>query len=185
MPPPNAVPTGPPYTLPPWVTTGKNAGSTFAIAGSPVRSTSVWDGLSACRSEPELYQKTSCMSPVDSLVFTRLSPWVPGGRVSVLTVTPGFAFWKASTTSCADLTTSAALPMSSVSVPPPLPPPAALLDEFAPPSPELHAVIVTRAAAAAPAVASLRPAIFIGEPPGVRAGDPDLRRFTDPGCGRA
>src|SRR3954467_5631438 len=149
----------------------------FCRIGSPVRSTIDCAGLSAWSKEPTLYQKTSCMSPVDSLVFTRLSPWVPGGRVSVLTVTPGFAFWKASTTSCADLTTSAALPMSSVSVPPPLPPPAALLDEFAPPSPELHAVIVTRAAAAAPAVASLRPAIFIGGPPGGKGGGSGLETF--------
>src|SRR3954471_2396558 len=176
MPPPNAVPTGPPYTLPPWLTTGKNAGSTFETAGSPVRSTSVWDGLSACRSEPELYQKTSCMSPVESLVFTRLSPWVPGGRVSILTVTPGFAFWKASTTSCADLTTSAALPTSSVRVLLP-PPPALPLDEEPPPRPELQAVMVTRAAAATPAVASLRPAIFIGEPPGGEGGGSGLETF--------
>ncbi len=158
------------------------------MTGSPVRSTSVCDGFSAWSSEPELYQKTSSMSPVESLVLTRLSPSVPPGRVSVLMVTPGLAFSKALTTACAALTVASALSVRSVSVPLPFPlplPPAALLDALAPPSPELHAVIVTRAAAAAPAVASLRPAIFIGNLQGVRAGDPDLRRFTDPGCGRA
>ena len=38
----------------------------------------------------------------------------------------------------------------------------------APPNPEPQALRVTSAAAATPAVASRRPAIFIGEPPGVR-----------------
>ena len=62
----------------------------LAMYGSPVRSTSVCDGLSACRSEPELYQKMSVMSPVASLVLTMLSPSVPPGRLWTLMVTFGF-----------------------------------------------------------------------------------------------
>src|SRR4051794_30501536 len=150
------------------------------MTGSPVRSTIVCDGFSACSSEPELYQKTSCMSPVDNFVLTRLSPCVPPGRVSVLTVTPGLACWKAFTTSSADLMVVGALSMSSVSVLPP-PPPAAPDDELdPPPRPELQALMVTRAAAATPTVASLRPAIFIEEPPAGEGWGSGFKRFTHP-----
>src|SRR6266536_2457305 len=37
------------------------------------------------KSDPELYSKTSSMSPVDRRVFTTLSPSAPCGRVSTLT----------------------------------------------------------------------------------------------------
>ena len=38
-----------------------------------------------------MYSNTSAMSPVDSLVLTRLSPSAPPGRVSSLTVMSGLA----------------------------------------------------------------------------------------------
>ena len=63
----------------------------LAMNGSPLRSTSVSDGLSACSSEPELYQKMSVISPVASLVLTRLSPSVPPGWVSISIVTFGWS----------------------------------------------------------------------------------------------
>jgi hypothetical protein len=121
-------------------------------------------GSSAWSRDPELYQKTSSIEPVDSFVLTRLSPSVPPGWISVLTVTPGFAFWKASTTDFAALMVAAVLSMNRLIVLPPFepPPPPELL---VPPRPELQAVMVINAPTATPAVASLRPAIFIGEPP--------------------
>src|SRR5206468_10304130 len=102
-----------------------------------------------------------CMSPVDSLVLSMLSPWVPPGRVSIFTSTPGLAFLNPSMTACADLTTAASCPTSSERVLLPPPPALPLDDDDPPPRPELHALMVTSAAAATPAVASLRPAIFI------------------------
>ena len=61
----------------------------FAMNGSPERSTSDSVGFSACSSEPELYQKMSVISPVESRVLTMLSPSVPPGRVSISNVTFG------------------------------------------------------------------------------------------------
>src|SRR5206468_5299816 len=147
MPPPNAVPQGAPYTLPFCVTTGRNLGSVFCSAGSFVRSTSVFSGDRACSSEPELYQKTSCMSPVDSLVLTRLSPSEPPGRVSVFTLMSGLAFSNAATSAAAALTVASPLSTNKVIVV--LPEPELELDELP------HAAIVTRAVTATAAAASL------------------------------
>src|SRR5204863_8479102 len=84
------------------------------------------------------------------------------GRVSVFTVTSGFAFSKASTTAFADLMVAASLPTSSDSVL--LSPPEPEL-AFDPPSPELQAVNARATATAA--VASRIAEVFMG---GLRMG---------------
>src|SRR6476646_3842699 len=89
MPPPMAVPLGTPKNPPFCDTVGMKESAMLAMYGSPVRSTSVCVGLSACSSEPELYQKMSVISPVASLVLTTLSPSLPPGRLWTLIVTLG------------------------------------------------------------------------------------------------
>ena len=61
-------------------------------------------GAIAWNSDPELYSKTSAMSPVDSRVLTRLSPSPPPGRVSSLTVMSGLASSNALITASAIMT---------------------------------------------------------------------------------
>ena len=61
-------------------------------------------GEIAWNNDPELYSKTSAMSPVDRRVLTRLSPSAPPGRVSSLTAMSGFAFWNAAIAVSASLT---------------------------------------------------------------------------------
>ena len=63
----------------------------------------------AWNSEPELYTKTSVMSPVDSRVLTMLSPSPPCGRVSTLTVMSGFFAVKSLASCSAVLTVSSLL----------------------------------------------------------------------------
>ena len=123
--------------------------------GSPVRSTSVFSGLSAWRREPELYQNTSDMSPVDSLVLTMLSPSEPPGRVSVLTVMSGLAFSNAAITAFAGLTVVSALSVSRV---------ISVLPELEPEELE-QAASGMSAEAATTAIANLEPELFMGEPP--------------------
>ena len=89
MPPPIAVSLGAPKILSPAETVGRYDSSMLAIQGSPETSTSDSAGLSACSSEPELYQKMSVISPVESRVLTMLSPSVPPSRVSISKVTFG------------------------------------------------------------------------------------------------
>ena len=101
MPPPRAVPLGTPKTALPWETVVMNVGSMFDMNDSPEMSTIVSAGFSACRSEPELYQKMSSISPVARRVLTMLSPSVPPGRVSMLIVTFGWSAVYASTRACA------------------------------------------------------------------------------------
>ena len=91
MPPPRAVPLGTPkIALPCWTVVMK-VGSMFGMNGSPEMSTIVSAGFSACRREPELYQKMSSMSPVARRVLMMLSPSVPPGRVSIVNVTFGWS----------------------------------------------------------------------------------------------
>jgi hypothetical protein len=101
-----------------------------------------WAGLSDCSSEPELYQNTSVISPVDSRVLTTLSPSVPCGRVSVLILIVGLAFWKASTSplACVRVDSLLSIRKDSVTVPPPESPPDS--------PPEPQAVTAARASAA-------------------------------------
>src|SRR5215813_10854358 len=76
------------------------------------------------------------MVPVDKRVLTRLSPSVPGGRVSTLTVIVGFAVWKAFARSVANFVAAGSFPPAiNEMVVGPLEPPLAL-DEQAttPPS---------------------------------------------------
>src|SRR4051812_45170862 len=64
------------------------------------------------------------MSPVESRVLTRLSPSVPPGRGSALTVIEGLALWKALTRSLANVVLAGSLPAASseMVVAPPDPP---------------------------------------------------------------
>ena len=50
------------------------------------------------------------MVPVDKRVLTRLSPSVPGGRVSTLTVIVGFAWWNAVARSFANFVAAGSFP---------------------------------------------------------------------------
>src|SRR5215467_15569404 len=50
------------------------------------------------------------MVPVDKRVLTRLSPSVPPGRVSTLTVIVGFALWNAAAMSFANFVAAGSLP---------------------------------------------------------------------------
>ena len=54
------------------------------------------------------------MSPVASLVLTRLSPSEPPGRVSVLIVIPGLAAWKAAMMAFALATSVSPFPVRKV-----------------------------------------------------------------------
>ena len=65
--------------------------SSLSTQASSSRLTSVSSGLSACKSEPELYWKTSSISPVARRVFMTLSPSAPCGRVSTSMVMSGFS----------------------------------------------------------------------------------------------
>src|SRR5919107_3069499 len=81
---------GTPYTLPPADTVVLNLSSSCPAHGWSSSGTRFFSGAIAWNSEPELYWKTSLMSPVDSRVLMMLSPSLPPGRVSVLIVTFGF-----------------------------------------------------------------------------------------------
>ena len=69
--------------------------SSWLAQASPVSGTRFCWGLRAWNSEPELYRKTSVISPVESRVLTMLSPSAPPGRVCTWTVMSGFLAWKA------------------------------------------------------------------------------------------
>ncbi len=79
-------PHGAPYTLPSAVTVVLKFSSSLPTQGWSSSGTRFLVGLMAWNSEPELYMKTSVMSPVDSRVLMRLSPSLPPGRVSTLIV---------------------------------------------------------------------------------------------------
>ena len=66
-------------------------------------------GFRAWSSEPELYQKTSFISPVARRVLTMLSPSPPWGRVSSSIVMLGFSAVKASDSACASAIVSSVL----------------------------------------------------------------------------
>src|SRR4051812_15617787 len=110
MPPSKVVPHGAPYS-PFLVLTVflKSLVRSFA-QDSSVSGWRVVSGCSACSSEPELYRKTSFMSPVERRVLIRLSPSVPPGRVSTLTVMDGFALWKPVARSLANFVAAGSLP---------------------------------------------------------------------------
>src|SRR4051812_6852619 len=93
----------------------------------------VWLGLSAWRSEPGLYQNTSSISPVDSLVLTMLSPSVPPGTMSVLIFMVGLARMKASASALVVVTVGWSLPMRNDRV---TGPPSADPDEPDEPEPQ-------------------------------------------------
>ena len=103
-------------------------------------------GAMAWNSEPELYSKTSAMSPVESWVLTRLSPSPPPGRVSSLTSMSSFSASNALMTASAILTLFGSLLVRNEIV---VLPDSSSLD---PSEPALHAdrdtAPVTRAAAA-------------------------------------
>src|SRR4051812_25185807 len=114
----------------------------------------------AWNSEPELYSNTSAMSPVDSLVLTRLSPSLPPGRLSTLTVMFGFLALKSLTTFSAALRLFSSLLVRNVSVTlPPLP------LSLEPRLPALHAPSTRQLTAAAARTPALRN--FMKEPPGI------------------
>lgn len=106
-------------------------------------------GLSAWSSEPELYQNTSDMSPVDRRVLTMLSPSLPPGRVSVSILIVGLARMKASVSALAVAVVPMLLSTRNFSVTEP----SAASPEPAP-EPEPHEVraAVVRTARAAPAM---------------------------------
>src|SRR3954447_6001692 len=116
---------GAPYTLPFAVTVWAKVLSRLPVQ-SPSAGTRVSAGLSAWNSDPELYMKTSLMSPVDNRVLTMLSPSPPCGRVSTFTVMPGFFLWNASASAFPRATEVSPLSTRKVidlpSPPPPLPP---------------------------------------------------------------
>src|SRR4029450_11161272 len=95
--------------------------STWLAHDSPVSGTRFFWGLRAWNSDPELYRKTSVISPVESRVLTMLSPSAPPGRCCTWTVMSGFLAWKASARPCAGLVLPSLLSTRKVSVvPPPL-----------------------------------------------------------------
>ena len=74
-------------------------------------------GLSAWTNEPELYQQQSSISPVASLVFTRLSPSEPlGPELSRSILMSGFAASKAVINAWAVFTFASTFPMNIVSL---------------------------------------------------------------------
>src|SRR3954466_2739831 len=110
MPPSKVLPHGAPYS-PFLVLTVFLKSLVRSLAhDSSVRGWSVVSGCRACRSEPELYRKTSFMSPVERRVLTRLSPSVPPGRGSTLTVMDGLALWKPAARSLANFVAAGSLP---------------------------------------------------------------------------
>src|SRR4029450_13310890 len=88
--------------------------------GAQVRGTRFCCGLRAWNSDPELYRKTSVISPVESRVLTMLSPSLPPGRVCTWTVMSGFLAWKAAARPCAGLVLPSLLSTRKLSVAPPL-----------------------------------------------------------------
>src|SRR4029453_1085911 len=95
--------------------------STWPAQASPVIGVRFCLGFRAWNREPELYRKTSVISPVDSRVLTMLSPSLPPGRVCTWTVMSGFLAWKAAPRACAGLRLASALSTRKVRVvPPPL-----------------------------------------------------------------
>src|SRR5690242_14155259 len=80
----------------------------------------VCDGLSAWSRAPELYQNTSVISPVDNRVLTMLSPWLPPGCCSILSLILGLAFMKPFASAVDVATVDGSLPVMNdrVTLPP-------------------------------------------------------------------
>src|SRR5215831_8741435 len=110
MPPSKVVPFGAPYRPFGVLTVFLKSLVRSLTQGWSVSGCSVWSGCRAWNRDPVLYRNTSSMVPVDKRVLTRLSPSVPPGRVSTLTVIVGFALWKAAARSFANFVAAGSFP---------------------------------------------------------------------------
>src|SRR5215467_9480574 len=110
MPPSKVLPFGAPYRPFGVLTVALKSLVRSFTQGWSVSGCSVWSGCRAWNRDPVLYRNTSSMVPVDKRVLTRLSPSVPPGRVSTLTVIVGFAEWKAAAMSFANFVAAGSFP---------------------------------------------------------------------------
>src|SRR5215467_15778681 len=110
MPPSKVLPFGAPYRPLDVLTVFLKSEVRSFTQGWSVSGCSVWSGCRAWNRDPVLYRNTSSIVPVDSRVLTRLSPSVPPGRVSTLTVIVGFAWWKAVARSFANFVAAGSFP---------------------------------------------------------------------------
>src|SRR3954451_12836166 len=126
-------PHGAPYTLLSLVTVIAKFLSRLPTHDASPAATRFFCGASAWNSDPVLYSKTSFIELVDSRVLTTLSPSVPCGRLSTLTVMSGFFAEKSLASCSAVLTVSCWLSTRNDRVT--LPPLSSLLPRL----PALHA----------------------------------------------
>src|SRR5215471_10694406 len=110
MPPSKVLPFGAPYRPLDVLTVFLKSEVRSFTHGWSVSGCSVWSGRRAWNRDPVLYRNTSSMVPVDKRVLTRLSPSVPPGRVSTLTVIVGFALWNAAARSVANFVAAGSFP---------------------------------------------------------------------------